>query len=458
MGRQASLAVLPVLGAIVAGAALAVSCGSRTGLLLPGQGGQGGASGSSGSSGGGSTGPLVVPCNAALQAGAPTPTRGFCTTRANQAAVSGPTAPAVAWNVAPFPVPTPENYLPAETVVDASGRIYVAIDASPMAPAGTQSQLVTIDADGSSSSVTPFDAAISQLSLAADGRLWLVETSPAGADCPPECGSSLLALTADGPASGTPIPSLSSFSLMAISSTGDFFLGSPGLARVAPGGAVLWQNSFAEFGSALVVGPVDDVVSADETYDAAGNQLGDGSGADLTAVNAQGNIVGLSVGVGIQDNGPPSLVVSEPSGNQLLDLSLPAPTFNLDAYQLAVAGDGTMIVLLADEATSPGLTKSELQIIAVDAAGEVLWTTPLSVTLPYDPADLTTHYGLFVDAAGTVVLTAGSVMGLSLASGAILWTLAPANPQSCLRPAVLGAGGAIVATQCDGTVFLARDP
>jgi hypothetical protein len=80
------------------------------------------------------------------------------------------------------------------------------------------------------------------------------------------------------------------------------------------------------------------------------------------------------------------------------------------------------------------------------------------VTLPYDPADLTTHYGLFVDASGTVIVTAGGVMGLDFATGSVEWTLQPARPQSCLRPAVLGAGGAIIATQCDGTVMLARDP
>jgi hypothetical protein len=433
---------------------LAAACGART-ALLPG-GSSGGGPG--GSSGGGSAGPLVVPCNAALQAGAPTPTHGFCTTRANQAAVSGPTSPAVAWSVAPFPITTPENYLPAETVVDASGRVYVAINASPMAPTGTQSELLTIEADGTAISTTAFGNAISQLSLAADGRLWFIEQGTLGADCPPECSSSLTVLTADGSASGTPFPSLSSFSLMAITSTGDFLLGSPGLARVTTGGAVLWQNSFAELGSSLVVGPVDDVVGAGETFDAAGNQAGPGSYAGISAVNAQGNLVGLTVGLGVQDNGPPTLDVSGPAGNPLLNLSLPAPTFNLDAYQLAVAGDGTMIALLADEATSPGLTKSELAIIAVDASGKTRWTTPLDVTLPYDPADLTTHYGLFVDAAGTVVVTAGSVMGLSLVSGTVLWTLEPANPKSCLRPAVLGAGGSIVATQCDGTVFLARDP
>jgi outer membrane protein assembly factor BamB len=69
-----------------------------------------------------------------------------------------------------------------------------------------------------------------------------------------------------------------------------------------------------------------------------------------------------------------------------------------------------------------------------------------------------THYGVFVDAAGTVIVTAGTVMGLDLASGSVLWTLQPAKPNVCLRPAVLGVGGAILATQCDGTVFLARDP
>src|SRR5271170_7656850 len=104
---------------LLAGAvALTVSCGSRT-ALLPGEPG-GSGPGGSGGSGGGAT-PQAVVCHAALQDGAPTPTRGFCTTRANQADANAPHAPVIAWSVTPFPIVSPEDYLPAETVVDAAG-------------------------------------------------------------------------------------------------------------------------------------------------------------------------------------------------------------------------------------------------------------------------------------------------------------------------------------------------
>ena len=445
MGRRALLAILAVMG-------LPAACGSRTGLLLPGQGGAGG----SGGNGGGGGTPLAIACNAALLDGAPTPTRGYCTTRANQAAVNGPHAPTIAWSVAPFPIVSPEDYLPAETVVDANGRAYVAINASPQAPAGTPNQMFAVNADGSVAWMTTFDAGttIGALSLGRDGRLWFVQT---GMPCPsPPCSGGLTSLTAFSP-DGAPITSLAQtigpFSQMAIASDGGFFVGQPGLTRIATDGAVLWQV-YANFEGALVVGPDDDVAVGGLVYDASGAQLNGGVSADITVVNAEGALVGLSVA-----GGPPaSLVTFDLSGAQLLDVTLPSSLVNIDAYQLAVAGDGTALVLLADEASAPALTKSALQIIAIDPSGKTRWTTPLDVTLPYDPADLTTHYGLFVDASGTVVVTAGTVMGLDLATGSVEWTLQPSKPQSCLRPAVLGAGGAIIATQCDGTVLLARDP
>ena len=152
-----------------------------------------------------------------------------------------------------------------------------------------------------------------------------------------------------------------------------------------------------------------------------------------------------------------ALVTIDPAGDVTqYPLSFGATTANV--FQLALAGDGTTLVLLANEATAPGLTKSHVEISAVDSSGTTRWTTPLDVSLEYDPAALTTHYGLFVDGAGTVVVTAGAVTGIDLSTGAILWTVQAPNPHACLRPAVLGAGGAILASQCDGTVFLARDP
>ena len=444
---------------LLAAVALSVSCGSRTPLL---PGGPGGGPGGSGGSGGGAT-PQAVVCNAALLDGAPTPTRGYCTTRANQAALSGPHAPTIAWSVTPFPILSPEDYLPAETVVDATGRAYVAINVSPMAPVGSQNQLLAVNADGSVAWTSAFDSSVTQLSLGRDGRLWFVQQTPLGSclNAPPCAPSFLTALSPAGNnvATVTPIqtPAMPSFSLMAIASDGSFFVGSPGLARMTTDGTTLWQT-YAQFGAAILVGPDDGVVATGggETmaYDSAGGQIWSGGSATLAAINAQGNVVTLSV----LEGQPPSLVTLGAGGMPLEAVTLGSPQFTIDAFQLAVAGDGTAIVLLADEATAPGLTKAQMQIIAVEASGKTRWTTPLDVTLPYDPANLTTHYGVFVDGAGTVVVTAGSVMGLDLASGSLLWTLQPAKPESCLRPAVLGAGGSIIATQCDGTVFLAGDP
>jgi len=457
MRRRALLAVL----------ALPVACGART-PLLPGGPGDTGSAGSGG--GGGGATPLAVACNAALLDGAPTPIQGYCTTRANQAPLAGPRAPTIAWSVTPFPIVSPEDYLPAETVVDATGRAFVAINVSPQAPANTLNQLFAVDDDGSAGRVAWMSTSVSsieQLALGRDGRLWFVQQGvPGGAggggtgcqDIP--CTSYLTELSAGGENLATVIPSLgssvTSFDLMAIASDGTFFVGSPGLARLATNGPVLWQT-YADFGAAILVGPDDGVfaVGGGETdaIDAAGGTLWSGPSGDLGAVNAQGQVVVLSI-----EDGSLSLMTLGPDGVPVMNVTLGSPQFTIDAYQLAVAGDGTAIVLLADEATSPGITKAQLQIIAVEASGKTRWTTPLDVSLPYDPADLTTHYGLFVDAAGTVVVTAGAVMGLDLASGSVLWTLQSAKPDSCLRPAVLGLGGSILATQCDGTVFLARDP
>jgi outer membrane protein assembly factor BamB len=168
-------------------------------------------------------------------------------------------------------------------------------------------------------------------------------------------------------------------------------------------------------------------------------------------IDANDDVVGL---VGELGSDQAQLLVLDAAGEGLRTVLLPSGTFNATA--LALAADGTQVALLANEISSPGLTKSHVVVSAVDAKGSLRWSTPLDETLVYDPADLTTHYAVFVDAAGTVVVTAGNVTALDLASGAVLWTLVPAAPRQCLRPVVLGTNGSLVGTQCDGTVFLAR--
>jgi hypothetical protein len=487
MGRQASLAVLPVLGAIVAGAALAVSCGSRTGLLLPGQGGQGGASSSSGGGAGGPT-PLAVKCAAALLDGAPTPMQGYCPTRANQAPGNGPKAPQIAWTATPFAIDEPENYLPASIVVDPVGTAYVVIDASPMNPTGSPNQVFAIDPDGTVAWTTSLPAPTYDPALAAEGRVWLAATPGVGsAFCPPDdggfvkevCEAALIALS---PTTGQRVALVDvlipfqidvdapGYGTMAMASDGSFFLESvsnsdlspdQSVARVSSTGTVQWQwppfqGAGLQLVPPLIVGPSDDVVGTDGInvvlLDAVGNQVWqEDVDVQLAAVNAQGAVVALSTDKN-------ALLTLDVNGNTLETIPLAVTIGPTDAAQLAIAGDGTILVLLANEATSPGLTKAEVQIYAIDASGQTRWSTTLQAILPYDPATLTTHYGLFVDASGTVIVTAGSITGIDLASGTTLWTLQPPHAQSCLRPAVLGANGAILASQCDGTIFLARDP
>jgi outer membrane protein assembly factor BamB len=96
-------------------------------------------------------------------------------------------------------------------------------------------------------------------------------------------------------------------------------------------------------------------------------------------------------------------------------------------------------------------SRAGLTPVDAPAAPSVRWSITLPGTTttsddfePYDPS-------------GTVVVTAGSVVALDLASGAKLWDVEPPNTNACLEPAVLGANGAILAAQCDGTHFLARD-
>ena len=223
-------------GLLVVGVALAVACGARTGLVLPGGPGS---TASSGSSGGGPT-PLAVKCTSALLDGAPTPMQGYCPTRANQAAANAPRAPKVAWSVAPFPIDTPENFLPAEMVVDPSGRAFVAIDASPMNPGGS-GVLFAVDPDGSVAWSLP--AGVSSLALGSDNRLWMmgaVPDAPTSPVCQSDAGyaapSCVAALSALSPAGalvdevdvvmppGRPYPMVVGYDTMVLASDGSFFL------------------------------------------------------------------------------------------------------------------------------------------------------------------------------------------------------------------------------------------
>jgi outer membrane protein assembly factor BamB len=449
-----------------AGVVALLACGART-AVLPGGGG-----GASSSGGGAGATPLAVKCTAALADGAPTPMKGYCPTRANQAAMNGPRAPKVAWSVTPFAIKDPESFLPAESVVDGAGRAYVVIDASPLNPTHSPNQLFAVDPDGTVAWTSSFDGTASALALGRDGKLWVLEQpqTDAGAGA-----TVLMGFSRDGgPPVNVPVPgAMSPFGAypqyvdMVLGSDGSFFLESQlqdAFARVAPDGMLVWQwppSNLDPYGQAqppLLLGPDDGVVGAGDgvvlRLDSAGVEVWQQtSGVQNAAIDAQGNVVALESSI---TGDALSLVTIDAIGDTARTVSLPTMTIN--ASRLALAGDGTAVVLLVDEGTSPGLTKAHLVLVAVDASGKTRWTTPLDATLEYDPATLATHYGLFVDGSGTVVVTAGAITGLDLVSGSVEWTIQAPSSTSCVRPAVLGAGGSILATQCDGTVFLARDP
>jgi hypothetical protein len=452
--------LLLLLGCVVTSAA---ACGAKTGLVLPGHGGSGG--GTSGGAGA-PVGPLAVTCTSAMQAGAPTPTRGYCPTRANQAPFAGPRSPKVAWTAKPFAITDPESFFPAQVVVDASGRSYVLVDASPINYAGGPNRLSAVEAEGTVAWTQSFPQPVSSPSLGVDGELVLL-------------GTDILVLSRDGTVSrdlplgvvvdsGLPqTPTV--YPDLALGSDGSFFVALAGslpdassLERVTQLGEVVWQYPWQQgdpLASPFVLTPTDAVVdlSTGELLElgADGDTLWQaGVGSSQGASDPQGNVYIVDVPTGTN----PVLQVVGAAGSSVRTLSLGLTNVTVDASQLAVAGDGTAVVLVANEVTSPGNTQSHVVVTAISASGGVRWSTPFDVTLPFDPAERNAHYGVFVDAQGTVVVTAGNVQGLDLATGAVEWTLDAPVVQSCLRPVVLGPGGSLVGTQCDGTVFLARDP
>lgn len=438
-------------------ALLIVACGAKTGLLLPGAG-----AGRSSGGGGAPTGPLALACNSALQSGAPTPMLGYCATRANQAAVDGPRAPQIAWTAQPFGPLNPEYYLPAEIVVDASGRAYVALDASPLNPSPSN-RVAAVDAQGNVLWTLSFAGPVSDLAVGADGTLWVLGAGGADAGA----YSTLTGIDASGATVTEYEPSLGdagegfdevSYDSLAIGSDGSYFLGGPSaVTRLAGDGAPLWQRGIGSDGSQpLILTRGDELISGLTEIDDQGNILWNQDGfegtPDVAGLDPNGYLVGLED----EGTGSPTLIKYDPAGQAQPAALLPQTTTN--AFALAVAGDGTELVLLADELSAPGLTKAHLTLVAIGASGNTRWTTNLDVQLGFDPADLGAHYGLFVDAAGTVVVMAGTLTGVDLDSGSVLWTLEPPHTGSCLRPAVLGIEASIVALQCDGTLFLARDP
>jgi outer membrane protein assembly factor BamB len=417
----------------------------------------------------GSVTPATVACASALLPGAPTPMQGYCSTRTQLTRSNAPRSPLVAWTITlPQTTTEAEYFEPYETVVDPVGRAYVAINASPNNPSSTPHALVALDADGSVAWTQDIGGPFGSLVLAADGSIELLLSGPPILERWSRDGTmaSALPLVAriGGGAAGTPQPPL------AQGADGSVYVESAAgaLTRVLPGGSIAWTDNPNQ-GSSSFGGPIGSVAlgSADRiyawapglatvaTYDAANGGLVWEAGSNPSVI--EGPIVapdGSALTLAGSLTSSLALQGLDPSGALLPSVAL-GSQLDPDTCHLAVASDGTRVLLLPQEFAAPGGGKVSIRVVALDPQGTEQWTYSKSFPFPFTPSATSAHYGLFVDPTGLIVVTAGSVFALDLASGSKVWEVDPPNPHVCLEPAVLGANGSILATQCDGTMFLA---
>jgi len=151
------------------------------------------------------------------------------------------------------------------------------------------------------------------------------------------------------------------------------------------------------------------------------------------------------------------LVGFDPDGGRLFVVDVASRPITPTASRLAVAADGTILVLIVVEPAVPA-ARTSVTLVAYDASGNLRWTRAWSYYAFYFPSDPTLRYGLFVDPVGTVVATAGSIIAFDASTGDKLWQIDGPHPGYCVEPAVLGVGASVLAMQCDGSLFLARDP
>ncbi|HEY8091652.1 MAG TPA: hypothetical protein VIF09_27490, partial [Polyangiaceae bacterium] len=346
------------------GLAVATSCGGRTGLFADKVATDGGK-------------PALMPrCTAALLAGAPTPTQGYCPTRSNQASLAGPRSPQIVWTAKPFPVQDPEQYLAPEIVVDPAGRAYVAVASSPANGTGS-SHLTALDPDGSTAWTASFASPVTDLSLGADSTLWLLEEATSlvcdGKEVGGRCYGPVSAENSGGvihglSASGADVATFrvpvqqdlvsygtapartiafASYDRLAIGSDGSFFLGAPWgigapaslFAHVSPGGdSVLSTCPRSPFGvnvesflGPLLLAPDDTVVVDSDhglsAFDATCDRHWNADASEVVAIDAQSNTVELVQSPG---DGSLQLVTVGPSGTVARVVSLDLPDVALE--------------------------------------------------------------------------------------------------------------------------------
>ena len=388
------------------------ACGARTGLD--------GTAGAGAHPGGGVG--LTSACNAAVQSGAPTPMPDYCPTHAAQASATGPRSPHLVWTAQPFPIQSPEDYLPPWMVVDASGRTYVVFDDSPQKNFGSSpsTAVSALDPDGNTLFTKSLPGRLANLFLDRDGILRFTgagdgSLDPSGASAgalqvppvPSKFGPLELFPTAIAPAFDGGLYLAGEL----FDAHGDEF--GAALAHLMATGALQWSwpatydpQDMLQLSPPLLVSQDGAVVLSSSTgllgFDASGDQTWQLSPSPSNAAfDAQGRFVTLVPA----STGGLDLVTTDPAGGEVARAAIPPPTVTPTATRLALAGDGSAVVLLSDETPSPGQTKAHVTVLALDPSGTQRWSTPLDATLAYDPAATDAHYGLFVDGAGTVGLS-----------------------------------------------------
>jgi outer membrane protein assembly factor BamB len=434
-----------VIGVVVL--ACAAGCGARTDLNSPRDGGTDAA-----------VPPPENACASAVDPAAPTPMRGYCSTRAHLAPHGTPSAPVMGWVT-----PLETDYEPIELVVDGAGHTYATIDPVRGDDVLSPHTLVILDAGGSLVATRDFRPdVIGGLFLAPDGLLSAqVGVDPRrlvriGLDAvPTELGmmpphSFRFAIASDG----TLVTSLVDFH-------------SPDrLARVSPDGTVLWESEPIDDGtcggciSEVALWPDDRIVVMSLAVDPVDPGRGRTTAHGLSAGGAetwQRTIDGiLTQGPAIASDGTLRMVtgVTDEAGTTTTIVSsltdrgemawqtrLPEDYEQTWDHALPIAPDGTTFVH-----TFRALT-------AIGPDGAVRWRIETPTNLSYDAV---------VDTHGTLAAMLGPIRGLDVATGEELWHVDGPGPVDgtlyYISNLVLAPEGCLLGASHGGTLFSACDP
>jgi outer membrane protein assembly factor BamB len=434
--------------------AMLAGCGARTGLALETTT-DGGPLQDAASE---QDGPAVVAsgCEAALQAGAPTPMRGYCSTRANAALARAPTAPQVTWKLK---LPFKPVDAAIEIVVDAAGRAYATFDTNSSDGWVVADTLAAVSPGGALLWTHSFGSQVpSQLFLAADGALRMRLSG-----APPQLG----VMGADGNVAHAYDLPQGQAQGFAVGKDGSLYTALWGpddtlqVVKLTLEGSLLWKSeSFVRCSlgtSPIALAPGDRAVVAFSA-----SSVGDctkpssiltrvatlspsgatawvrdlaGAWAHDPAIAPDGAIrIAHLAGTDATEN--VRLASIDGLGTTVWDTDLQASAINVWESPMAIAKDGTTVVR-----TNGG-------IVAVNSAGKIAWK------VSEDPMY---YYDAVVDADGLLVVSDGDTSGIDSATGQLVWSLKGVVP-----PFVIGPLGSIVGTLSVGggefEMFLAGNP